>query len=270
MSALDKLNADGIECLGKKDLAGALSCFDKMLSIDGQSTEALSNRGHILCMFGRFEDASRDFKAALGIDDKNFKIWCGLSIAVYHLGFYEEALVAIDRSIALNGDYSMSHLHRSVIFRSMNKNTHEEMAGYNRSILLNPNIAEAYFNRGLLRLILGQFRDGFADYEYRLKAMPPSLCIETTAERWLGKEDLSDKSIMIVNEQGIGDTIQFMRYLTFVSSIARTVYVVVGPALVSLARDSVDKNVEVYAEVEDVPDHDYWCPLMSLPLAFGV
>jgi hypothetical protein len=86
--------------------------------------------------------------------------------------------------------------------------------------------------------------------------------------RWSGKEDLEGKTILLYGEQGLGDTIQFCRYVEKVAALGATVIFEVRPALMSLLRDLPGVN-RLIENGESLPDFDYQCPLLSLPLAFN-
>ena len=85
---------------------------------------------------------------------------------------------------------------------------------------------------------------------------------------WLGKENLAGKTILLWAEQGFGDTVQFLRYVPTVAQTAGLTILRVPTVLQALAH-SLDCPVSIINFADPLPPHDFNCPLMSLPLAFG-
>ena len=124
------------------------------------------------------------------------------------------------------------------------------------------------FNHGLLLLASGDFEEGWPRYEWRWRerrnAAPQ---ISSSKPLWLGKVDPVGKTLLIHCEQGLGDTIQFLRYVFLVVAIGGTVILVVQEPLVGIVK-AMGMPVRVIHSGAPLPDHDLYCPLLSLPLAF--
>ena len=114
-----------------------------------------------------------------------------------------------------------------------------------------------------------QSQEGFKLYEYRWKtAHFQSRARNFSQPLWLGKEDLTGKTILLHSEQGLGDSIQFCRYIKFFENMNCVVLLEIEAPLVSLMQSLLPKD-QIFAKGEQPPDSDFHCPLMSLPLAFG-
>ena len=139
---------------------------------------------------------------------------------------------------------------------------------FNLAIAADRQYAQAYFNRALSRLRLGDYRQGWEDYEWRwqLPAFHPFQCPQP---KWQG-EDISDKVLLVHTEQGNGDAMQFARFLTLAAKRCRKLIVVCGENL-----KAVLATVEGVAEVR-VPGplpadlFDAFCPLLSLPQVLDI
>jgi len=120
----------------------------------------------------------------------------------------------------------------------------------------------------LLELGLGNFKQGLPLYEARFRV--PALAVPARnfdVPRWDGAQPLAGKTLLIHAEQGLGDALQFCRYLPSLAARGATVVFEVMPALSALMR-SLAGGIRVMARGEPVPPIDYHCSLVSLPLAF--
>ena len=142
------------------------------------------------------------------------------------------------------------------------------MASYERSLALKPDYAHAHWNLADCRLMLGDFAQGWQEYEWRWKLEQRDFAQRDFAQPlWLGAPALHGRTILLHSEFGLGDTLQFCRYATEVAALGADVVLEVQPPLVPLL--SGLKGVrQVVARGAALPAFDYHCPLMSLPLAF--
>ncbi|HEY8096473.1 MAG TPA: glycosyltransferase family 9 protein, partial [Methylobacter sp.] len=121
--------------------------------------------------------------------------------------------------------------------------------------------------RALLLLAQGDFSQGWKEYEYRLQS-PDSRIEEFTQALWLNNAPLTAKSIILCAEQGIGDTIQFIRYVGKVRELnPKAIYLKVQAQLKTLL-ESLPGIAQVFDNDDLLPEADYYCPLASLPFAF--
>ena len=144
----------------------------------------------------------------------------------------------------------------------------EALECYERSLSLKTQLAGAHWNKALVKLSLAEFDEGWKLYEWRWKTRDFTSPIRRfTQPLWLGDFDISNKRILIHAEQGLGDTIQFSRYLALLTDKKCRVIFEVQKPLASLYR-SQNLDCELIVRGEAIPPFDAHCPLMSLPLAF--
>lgn len=136
----------------------------------------------------------------------------------------------------------------------------EALKDLDRAVAARPNDAGLLWNRGLARLSLGDFAGGFADFDHR--RIPGH-----NRPRWTGG-DIAGQRILLYAEQGLGDTLQFLRYVPMVAALGARVFLEVQPALRGLAA-GVPGVEALLVQGETVPETELECPLMSLPRAFG-
>jgi hypothetical protein len=132
---------------------------------------------------------------------------------------------------------------------------------YKRNLQLNPNAHETLKHLGTTQLLIGDCR-GFENYEARLKCeghiQPPP------TPSWKG-EDLQGKILLLLSEQGLGDSIQMMRYVPLLQARGCQVILLLQPALHYLAKEL---GVQLFAQWESLPKHDFHLFMMSLPHRF--
>ena len=136
------------------------------------------------------------------------------------------------------------------------------------AVRLDPASETARFNLAVCYLLQGNYQQGWPAYEDRwnyqhLKGTLPNF----TQPRWTGQE-LADKTVLVIGEQGLGDTIQFVRFCTDLVRKGAQVVLVVDPGLVSLFGSS--PGLQILAFNQELPNFDYWIPIMSLPGLLGI
>src|SRR5262249_38455145 len=177
-----------------------------------------------------------------------------------------EAVAAFDRALALRPDYVKAHIGRGVARQALNQHR-EAVEDFERVIALDKSNADAHHNAGLARLTLGDYRRGFEQYEWRWqRSGMPARRRNFGKPLWLGEYPLARKRILIAAEQGLGDCIQFARYVPLLARAGATVVLEAPPPLRSLfAR--LDGVTTVVARGDALADFDVYCPAGSLPRA---
>ncbi len=239
---------------GRKQFAEAEVACRKALELRPDFFPAMCNFGLILAAQSRFEEArhvlrqavallsARDDSAAdesqqidVGIDSYRTNefaciAYCQLAATTNMLGEHEEARWAITKGLEIN-----------------------------------PNDVESRMMRGFLHLQVGEFEKGWPDYECRkLGKQAPR---KFPAPEWTG-EPQPDKTILLHAEQGLGDSIHFIRYARLVKErVGRVVFLCHKP-LAKLMRLFPDID-QVIADGETLPTYDFQVPLLSLPAVFN-
>jgi tetratricopeptide (TPR) repeat protein len=184
-------------------------------------------------------------------------------------GLLDDALACIDRALAIDPDNAVVHANRGIVLVALCR-LPEALASFDRAVGLKPDYAEAYFGRAVARLLSGDFARGWVDFEWRWKRSngPAALQRKEFAQPlWLGEKSLVGKTLLVHAEIGLGDTLQFCRYVTLLAELGAKVILQVQPPLVELLADLQGVS-RVMTEGQPLPAFDYHCPLLSLPLAF--
>lgn len=280
----------------------ALASYNRAIDLDANFAGAWWNRGNVLQGLKRLDEALASCDRAIGIDKNFIEAWFSRGNILRDLKRYDEALAGCDRAIALNPDYAEAWCSRGNVLSCL-KRDDEALASYNRAIAINPDFAEAWFNRGLIffkglehldemfvsydraitikpdlskawwakalaKLLIGEYQQGWQLYEWRWKteSLSPLLAI-FPQPLWLGEQPLTNKTLLIHAEQGLGDYIQFIRYASLAQQQGANVILQVPIELMAIISTLKGQFTLINRE-QPLPDFDYHCPVMSLPLAF--
>jgi hypothetical protein len=136
------------------------------------------------------------------------------------------------------------------------------------AVELKPDFADAQANQSMCFLLAGDYERGWRQYEWRWKVEPlMSVKRDFAQPLWLGDAELNGRTLLVHAEQGLGDTLQFCRYVPLLAAAGAKVVLQVPRPLQSLL-STVAQSATVIALGEPLPEFDFHCPVMSLPLAF--
>jgi hypothetical protein len=230
--------------------------------------QAHCNRGTVLLGLGRAADALASFDRAIALRPDIAELHSNRGNALRDLAQPEAGLVAHARAIALRPDYAEAHSNLARTLIDQNQHT-PALASLDRALALNPGLAGARLNRAVIELVQGRLAEGFRDYEARWQTQLFSRAGRGFAQpQWQG-ETLAGRTLLLHPEQGVGDTIQFCRYVTLV--MAR----VDGPVIFEVPKplrplfEGKFPGVRLVAQGEKLPPFDLHCPLLSLPHVLG-
>jgi hypothetical protein len=146
---------------------------------------------------------------------------------------------------------------------------HEEaLKSYDQALALDPSYVEAYWNKALALLQLGRFSEGWVLHESRwAKPSFQPIVRHFPQPIWDGSFPVNGKTVLLHAEQGLGDTLQFVRYVELVKALGARIVLEVQAPLVPLF-DGLFGVEALVKQGDPLPSFDCHCPLMSLPLAF--
>jgi Tfp pilus assembly protein PilF len=217
-----------------------------------------------------FEDALELLDDALALTPDEPALLNLRGTALVALNRHEQALQCYDQILAQADADPLALFNRGNVLQQMGQPA-AALDCYRQALALRPDFAEAELALGHALLLLEQDGAGWQHHEARWRtsqlqgraqqpALPP----------WLGASPLQGHSILLWAEQGLGDTLQFVRYVPLVAAMAQQVTLCVPVELQRLLGSWAAltlPNVSVTSNDKQLPPHDFHCPLMSLPLA---
>ena len=290
----------GLAYLGLGQPLQAIDSFDQVIALRIADAQAYCNRGVALAKLGRFEEAIASYQTALSFKPDFPEAHFNWGNALQSLRRYAMAIATYDQAIALRADYADAYTNRGNALKELDRFTeaiesyasaiaakpdhieahmnqgvaHYEcleiekaLACYDRSLQIQADYAEAHWNKALALLLSGDLENGFQLHEWRWRRSTfTSKRRDFKQPLWLGDASLQGKTILLHAEQGLGDTIQFCRYCEAVQALGATVLLEVQAPLVGLLA-SLRGVSRLIRQGDPLPDFDFHCPLMSLPLA---
>jgi tetratricopeptide (TPR) repeat protein len=291
-------NSRGMTLLALRRIDEAIESFDRAIALT-PGAEAYAHRGNALFAAGRVEDALADYERVVSLRPMDARAHYNRGIALTRLTRYADAVDALDKATDLQSGFVDALVGRGNALRELERNEdalasydralaidplhvdalnnrantlwdldrHDAaLAGYDRALAIQPNHASARFNKGLLKLLRGEYEEGWLLHEARWGSALRGAARSFAQPLWLGETGLEGRTILLHAEQGLGDTLQFCRYAALVKARGARVVLEVPAALARLMQtlDGVDRIV---VRGERLPEFDVHCPLMSLPLA---
>jgi tetratricopeptide (TPR) repeat protein len=247
--------------------ADALASYDAALALAPDDCDLINRRAVALLRLDRPDEALAELERLLAITPGHTDGLGNRGNVLMRLNRPGDAIASYDAARRIAGDTAQLLTNRAHALRRLDRLV-EAILDLEAAIVRRPDFAEAHFELGMARLARGDFPGGWNEYEWRWKTAAFAASRRSfTSPLWTGEQDLAGQTILLHAEQGLGDTIQFVRYVPLVARRGATVILEVQPELVSLLA-GFDGAVHVIARGGKLPRFDLHCPLLSLPRAF--
>ncbi len=245
----------------------ALDCYDRALAIRSDIPQILVNRGRTLRFLERAEEAEPGLREALRLQPDLAEAYTELARVLDCRGRFDEAEACARTALRLRPEDAVAHCTLAYILYHLGRPA-EAQARCRIALRLRPETPQwrAFLGRALL--LDGQLEEGWKEFEWRL-LNNPKLRVRHLLEvpRWSG-EAIRDREILLVADQGFGDTLHFCRYVPQIAARAeRTIFFVQDPLVRLLSR--LPGAIEIIHAGDQPPSFDLWCALTSLPDALG-
>jgi ADP-heptose:LPS heptosyltransferase len=182
---------------------------------------------------------------------------------------HREALSWFDQTLALRPELVETLENKAVSLVELQR-FDQAFAVYHRARALDPSRAVAEWNLALLHMLTGDFEAGWAGREARWRMPALSASYPRFSQpMWLGAEPIAGKTVLVYSDEGIGDTIQFSRYVPMLAARGARVILVVEDAVLPLLSGLAGVSQCLPKSATTLPPFDLHCPNSSLPLAFA-
>lgn len=245
----------------------AIRLYQEILAINPDLPEVLVNLGNQLFKSQRASEAVGNFERALKLRPGMREALLNMGNALHDLGEHDRALDCYEKALKSDPTYrdalnNLANIH-------LNQNRPDKALPYARRLLkLYPDHVQAHGTAAGLLLARGELKEGWEHYEWRwLKPGLPVPLRDFGCPDWAG-EDISGKTILLSHEQGLGDSIQFVRFVSEVVKRAGNVILEVPANLMALYAPVPGVTLAPFAQ--PLPPYDVQLPLMSLPHVLGV
>jgi Tfp pilus assembly protein PilF/ADP-heptose:LPS heptosyltransferase len=256
--------------LSEQDPAAAIDHYTQAIARQPDLLAAWRNRGILQLQQGQLDAAEQSLQHALSLDAADFSSHFNLAKLQLARQQPAAALQALDQAVRLRADNAEGHNLRGIALQALQRHA-DALASFALASTLAPKLAAAHWNEALCALSQGDWRSevwqkfeaGWAIGQRQPRehfAMP----------LWLGEFDIAGKTLLVHDEQGLGDTLQFVRFVP--QLLARGIRVVLRvqtalKSLISSLKGIHPEMLQIIAHDEVAPPSDYHCPLLSLPLA---
>ncbi len=247
----------------------AIQKYDAAIEVNPSISVGYINRGLAFFELKRLADALQDLNRAIELQPTLAMSYNNRGAILRSMGRQEAAAQDYVRAIELAGDAAVDAYGNLATYYFEAKQYQQAVLYYEKAITLQPDYGLTHWNFGMCLLLLGDLTRGWREYHWRWRVPTYQARFRNfDVPLWLGNEPLADKTILLQAEQGFGDMIQFCRYATLVAAQGARVLLEVQTGLVELCK-SVAGVHQVFAMNDALPGFDFYCPMMSLPLAFN-
>ena len=257
--------ANSFKDQGKHD--EALENYNKCIKLDPTYAEAHYNKGIVLKELGMFDRAIQSYNEALTLKPDFVNAYNNIGNIFKIQGKLKEALESFKKTIELKPDHAEAYNNIGITLQLQDK-LGDALEAYNTAISIKPDYARAHQNLSYALINSGRLQEGLNKYEWRWKT-DEFLSQQRHFKKpiWDGNKNLKDKRILVWSEQGIGDTINWISHLSFISSQAEQCILECQEKLVPLLKRSF-QNIKVVPENREFDskrdDIDFHLPLGSL------
>lgn len=245
-----------------KKIEKAINCYKTVIELDPTEIKAYLNLATILKQDLKYADAVKVYQDAIIKNPNNHYILSNLGNLFYIQHKYEDAIICHQRAIRAKPNSHIVHFNYANTLVNAGKYT-EAIEAYKTTSEINPTFFRSKINLGSTLLSMSNFDEGFKEYSYRIyEDKNLKTLIHKKNLIWKG-ENLKNKTILIVSEEGLGNTIQFSRYLETLNQLNGKIIFKCQEEIHHLFEnlDFIEQIVSLDTEIENF---DYWCPLQSL------
>ena len=252
----------------------AVPLYRRSLVLEPSAASGWHNYGTALNSLTQFQDALFALRLSLRLDPSVADVWCNLGLTYFGLEEFVSAERAFRHAIALDASHAASHTNLGNALISVLQ-PDEALLHLERGVELAQSSTHSLWNLALAYLLLGNYSKGWEYYEVRFENDDfEQVTIPTSGRRLRDLADaprLGQPPLVVWSEQGLGDAIQFCRYLSLLDAAQIPFLFLTRPSLMTLMRDwtGLGERVQAMGSTDPKADSRPHVALMSLPRLFG-
>jgi Flp pilus assembly protein TadD len=252
----------------KGDYLESQELLEQALVLNPRSAQAHLNAANILELHGNLRAAVRKIGYVLTLDNNLAEAHHNMGFLLAQIGENAAAVRCYHRAIGLKNNYPDAYNNLGNALIAIGNHV-GAMSAYNQAISQKPDSVDAHLNRALGLLLKGNYEQGWKEYEWRLKRKNAlGLAwdhMKTAKKLWTSDTENRDETILLIGEQGLGDTIQMIRYVNTMRKRGNPITLAIQEKLHGLVRDSgIELPLVTLSDLER-QCAEYWLPLFSLP-----
>jgi tetratricopeptide (TPR) repeat protein len=245
--------------------------FQHSAQFHAQSAQTYNDLGGSLFAQGRLEEALATFQQALRVDPHLAETHLNIGAVYQAQGRLDDAAGSFRQAVACRPGWARTHSDLGAVLYRLGQ-PDEALACFREAVHCQPDFADAHHNLGILHLLLGNYTEGWPEYEWRWRTQdfkewlnqPQDFALRNFSQPFWDGGPLEECTILLQAEQGLGDALQFVRYADLVRERGGHVIVQASTALTSLLRTCPGVEA-VVGEGEALPPFDVHAYLLSLP-----
>ncbi|KPA09802.1 TPR repeat-containing protein [Candidatus Magnetomorum sp. HK-1] len=267
LSAIEKLPKSpdiyfymGLIYSALEKISDAVACYKKTVLYDPNYVPAWYNLGDLLFNQKQYTNAIEYFQKAISIDEKYTDAHLNLGESYSRIGQFKKAITCFERVISIQPNHTEAFYNMGVAYNKLNL-YNKAIEAYDNALTIDSNHVKSHYNKSFILLLLGDFLNGFIEYEWRLKKQET---YKSSSQKpfWQGK-NASGQSLLVYAEQGFGDCIQFIRFLPMIQKRLKCLIFECQPELTRLFTDFPGIDILVQRG-QSLPSHDLQISLLSL------
>lgn len=258
-----------LACISERrgDYAQAIEMLESALKVFPDQADWLMHLGCTRMLDKQYEGAINALHRALQCRPQFVEAMNNLGKALFEVGRLEEAEVVLRDAIHLRPSMKELYINLANVQISLRQHA-EAMASFHQVLSLDPDNASARFVLGMVLLVEGDLENGWREYAWRWQTKEYGARLRNIpVPEWRG-EDLTGKTLFIHAEQGVGDTLQFVRYLPTIGKLGGRVVLECQPPL-RLLLASLAGIAALTVKDEPLPEIDLHIPLLNIPGVMG-
>lgn len=239
----------------------SISYINKSLSVNPEDIGTLISLGCALSSKKDYKESILVFKKVVSLKDDISQVHFYLGESYRQMQKFEDSLGSFKKCLSLTPDHIGCQLMIGIIYEELKK-FDEAINFYKSCIETYPDYIEPHINLGMCLLLTGNYSEGWNEYEWRLKLPAQVYEMKMTKPKWTG-QDISNKTLLVIAEQSIGETFQYIRFAKQLAMEGAKVIVMSQTEAIQILKQQ--KWILDVIDYEDTAEYDFYTYLISIP-----